>query len=542
MTLISFLLIYFSGLPLGVLFLKGLLSKTAGISTEFWQQRSIWTSALYTLYLCLATCALTLIIGLPLAWLLSRTDLPRKTLWKTLFSIPYIIPSYIGAMAWIKLLNPTSGNLNLWLMSLFHLDHAPLNIYSLWGTAWVLGLFFYSFVFLSCHAALENIDPSLEEASLLSGASRWQTFQKITLPLISPALLQGLILVTMATAAAFGVPALLAMPKRIFVLTTKIYTLMLGYGDGMDQAITLSILLMITGIVGLGMSHLYLRKSRYTTVSGKYSHRSALPLKKLKGVTLGGLSIFWILCIGLPLATVILSSFLKIYGDPISFSNLSLQKYTYVLWTLPNTQKAFLNSFYFALLAASFALFLGLPLSYIKVRTSFKFRYGLDFLATLPFITPCSVLAIALIIFFSGLGGLNLYNTAWMLLVAYTIKYLSFATQNISSALQQISPSLEEAASLSGAKPLKVFQTILIPLLKPVLIASFFLVFIPTFGELTMSILLVGPSTETLGTLLYNLQSYDDPQSAAVLATLMVAVILTANFMVKVATQGKYGV
>ena len=536
------LLLYFGAFPLLLLAFKSFLPAHIENYALILSKKSNWISLLYTFELCTLTTLFSVGLGLPLAWLLSKTDLPRSGLWKSLFTIPYIIPPYVGAIAWLKLLNPTSGSLNLFFKDFFHLQNTPFNIYTLGGAAFVLSLFFYSFILLACTTAFKNMDASLEEASQMCGANRLQTFKKITLPLLTPALLSGIVLVSMATATAFGVPALLLMPVRKFVLTTKIYTDVLSYSGGIMKAASLSVLLMILGLVGLWLSSLFLKNKRFTTLTGKYHHTERLHLKKWKWGVLGLLTVVWSIIVFLPLSTVVISSFLKVYGDPISLSNLSLRKYQYVLFELATTHRAFFNSFFFATTASTLALVIGAFVAYLKVKTTIKSRHWVDFLATLPYATPGVVVAIGLIIAFSGSYGLNLYNTVWILIAAYTVKYISYSIRNTAASLEQLDSSLEEAGRMSGASWTKVFLTIVVPILKPTLIASWFLIFMPTFGELTMSIFLVGPNTDTIGTLLFNLQSYDDPQSAAVLATVIVFVILTANMTVKKLTRGAYGV
>src|SRR3989338_633003 len=377
------LLLYFGAFPLLVLAFKSFLPEHIENYALILSKKSNWISLLHTFELCLLTTLFSIGLGLPLAWILSKTDLPRKGLWKSLFTIPYIIPPYIGAIAWLKLLNPTSGSLNLFFKDLFHLQNTPFNIYTLFGAAFVLSLFFYSFILLACTSAFENMDASLEEASRMCGASYFQTLKKIALPLLTPALLSGIILVAMATATAFGVPALLLMPVRKFVLTTKIYTDVLSYSGGIMKAASLSVLLMILGLIGLWLSSLFLKNRRFTTLTGKYHHTERIALKKWKWALLGVLALVWMVIVFLPLSTVIISSFLKVYGDPISLANLSLRKYHYVLFDLATTHRAFLNSFFFATTAATISLVIGAFVAYLKVKTTLKSRHGIDLLATL---------------------------------------------------------------------------------------------------------------------------------------------------------------
>lgn len=519
------ILLYFCFIPLGMIIFKSLLPQNLENTFLLLSKRNNWMALINTLILCSTVTVFSVLIGLPLAWCLHAVPLPKGGLWKSLFSIPYIIPPYIGAIAWIKLLNPTSGWLNQFFSTSF-------NIYSFWGATWVLGLFFYSFIFLPCTNALKNMDPSLEDAAYLSGANSWKVFKDITLPLLFPALLSGIILVIITTAAAFGVPALLLIPVRTFVLTTKIYTDVLSYSDGILKASGLSLVLITIGLIGLCFSHFILNNKRFTTITGKFSYKELSRFQSWKWPTLVIFILVWCIFVFLPLTTIVITS----------LPNLSFEKYHYVLFVLPYTAKAFLNSFLFATIASSLALILGILISYMNIRTSLKGRALLTTLAILPSTIPGTIVAIGCILAFSGILGLNLYNTMWILICAYLIKYLSFAIQNVNAALEQMDYSLEESARMSGAGWFKTFFTIVIPLLKPALIASWFFIFMPTFCELTMSVFLVGPNTETLGTLLFNLQSYDDPPSAAVLATLIVFVILLSNLSLKKITKGQYGV
>lgn len=536
-----FVLFYFSAFPLLLLILKSLTAGHIGNYVELFSNPSNWKALYHTLLLCFLTTLLTVVIGIPLSWLLQRTDLPYKSALKSIFSIPYIIPPYIGAIAWIQLLNPTSGLINQLLINVFHFESALFNIYSLFGAVFVLGLFFYSFIFLTLSGALEKMDSALEEASLMCGASRFQTLRHVTFPLMTPAILSGVLLVFTATAAAFGVPALLATPARIYVLTTKIYSDVLSLSDGIFRASSLSVALMALALFMLWIHQRILGNKPFTTISGKYHHQTRWRLKRWRWPIFFALLIFSIAIIGLPLLTIVVSSLLKIPAK-FSWDNVSLSLYRYLLFDLRQTPKAFLNSFFLSTAASTVALIFGALIAYIKVKTTIRGKGWIDAMATLPYATPGAVVAIALILAFSGGYGLNLYNTLLILVVAYVIKYISFSVQNSAAALSQLSPELEDAARVSGASGFQSLLTIVIPILKQSLIASWFLIFIPTFAELTMSVFLVGPQTETVGVLLFNLQSYDDPRSASVLASIIIFVILGANFTVKKLTRGTYGV
>src|SRR3989344_9555317 len=238
----SVLLLTFSAFPLLILIVESFRPAHLSNYLLILSKKTYATALWNTLKLCTFTTLITVVIGLPLAWLLEKTDLPQKKLFKSLFAIPYIIPPYIGAMAWIKLLNPNSGSLNRLLANGLSLAEAPFNIYSMTGAVWVLGLFFYSFILLACVSAFQKMDPALEEAALMCGAGRLRAFKDVTFPLLTPALLGGVILVFVAAGAAFGVPALLMMPVRLFVLTTKIYNDVISLSGGIMRAASLSVI------------------------------------------------------------------------------------------------------------------------------------------------------------------------------------------------------------------------------------------------------------------------------------------------------------
>ncbi|HLB59234.1 MAG TPA: iron ABC transporter permease, partial [Bdellovibrionota bacterium] len=530
---------YFGIFPLVILIVRSLLSN-GNISFRAYQEVFSNPANLEafknTLVLGCGVVFLTTFIGVPLGWLLTRTDLPRAKRWQTLFSLPYIIPPYIGAIAWIELANPKMGYLN-------RMFETPIfNIYSMPGIIFVEGLFLYTFMLLATITAMEQIDISYEEAAKMSGASGCRVMWDITLPLIRPHLIAGAVLTFVATAASFGVPAMIGMPKRIHVLTTKIYTLTQGYGDGISSATALSVALMAIALVFLFLSGQLQKGGRVAMVGGKSARRSLVSLGKWrKPIQL----FLWVLAgfmILLPLSTIFLTSLQKVYGRGFGFENLTLHKYGYVLFEMKKTGRAILNSLQLATITASIAIVIGTLVAYFRVKTKVKGRGVIDLLATLPYATPGIVVALGLIIAFSGGFGLNLYNTMAILFVAYFVKYLSFSTRTSGAALEQIDPSLEEAGRMSGAGWTTILRTIIFPLLKPALIAGWFLIFMPVLSELTMSILLFGPDTEVIGTVLYNLQAYDDPQAAAVLGVLIVAIVLGANACVKMWTKGRYGI
>lgn len=492
-----------------------------------------------TLLVSACTGLLCLVFGLPLSWLLTRTDLPIKNNFRSWFCLPYAIPPFVGAIGWIILANPTSGVLNQW----FGLN---LNIYSFWGLVWVETSFLFTFVLLSALNIMDRMDSSLEEAARLSGASGLRVFLDIALPILKPAMISGFLLSFLATAASFGVPALIGGPARIYLMTTQIYTYQrMGTAQGLQMGIAVSVLLGLSTLVLLYSAQIFFGRERNYTVGGKTSRASLVPLKGLRWPITVFLSALLFVIFALPILGVLLSAFSSVQGS-WSLANLSLQNYSRVLFDTEETLRAITQSLTLGLAAAAICTVFAFFFNYFLYRTNWFGRNFAGVAISVPFSTPGTVLALALILAFSqgyfGFGP-SLYNTLSLILLAYIIKYMSLSLKTIGDGYQQIHPSLEEAARISGANWWTTMYTIYGPLLKTAMIASMFLVFMPVLSELTMTILLTGPGLETIGTLIFQLQEYSDMGGggAAVLSSLVVLFILILNFTLKTLSKGRYG-
>ena len=479
-------------------------------------------SVLNTLLISVGTVIFATLLAVPSAWLIARTDLPGHRRFRFLLLLPYVIPPYLGAIAWINLCNPTVG----WLNRL--LGAAVFDIYTTWGIVWVLGLFFYTFIYLNCLAAMENADPSFEEAARMCGASPLRVLFTITLPLIRPAIFAGAFLVFAASAASFGVPYLIGIPGRVQVMTTQIYnSVKSGVIGGQYEAAALSSLLLAGAIAAALVADRLAKSGPITSLTGKAARFSRVRLERWKWPAFGLVAgLFTVACL-LPLTAIALTSFMKIAGR-FELENLTLAKYRYVLFERPGTIQSFLRSLGLGLGAATMAVAIGTALAYMKGHARIRSSRLLNLCIDIPYATPGTILAFGLILLWSR--PIRLTDTLWILLLAYFAKYLAFAVRAITTNVEQVDLSLEEAARVSGAGFLTTFRTIWLPLLRPGMLASWFLVFMPAFSELTMSVLLVGPGTETVGTTLFNLQQYADPPAASVMAVLILILILGAYF------------
>lgn len=510
--------------------------------TKVYSESVNWNALINTVKFASLTMVLSLAITFPLAWLVGRTDLPFKKFFRTLFVTTYMIPPYVGAIAWTQLLNPKVGYLNKILMSLFNLESAPFNIYTGGGLIWVLTLFYSPFAFITISRALEKMDPTLEEASRISGASPLKTLFKVTIPLMLPSILAGGLLVFIAAGSCYGIPAIVGMPGGIEVITTRIVSYVyMGTGKGVQEATALAVSLMLIGNLVLVSTGFIQNKRDYVTISGKSTHPNTVEMGKWKWPAFVITSLYGIIAVFIPLFSILVTSLIKSLSKPITFANLSFSNWINVI-----TRSQFLepikNSLITATITATVGILLSLMVSYLVVKTKVKYKGVPDYLVTIGGATPSVVIALALIVGFSGQLGLNLYSSLTILIVAYLVKYLTMGVRTISASIAQVHISLEEAALNSGANFYQAFKDIMMPLIRPSIIAGWFLIFMPSFYELTMSILLYGSRTKTIGVLLYELETYADPQSASVLAVLILSVVLVGNLLVRKISKGTVGI
>lgn len=510
---------------------------------QVFSARRNYTALLNTLKLGAATALCSVLLGAPAAWLVTRTNLPGARIFRTLFMVPYMIPPFIGAIGWSQLLNRRNGFINNALLDLLGLPASPFDINTMGGLIWVMSLYLFPFVFITAAGALERMDPTLEEAARTSGARTLTIMRHITLPLVAPSIAGGALLAFASAIANFGIPALIGMQGRVYVVTTMIYSYLHSGGfNGIMMASALSVMLLALSVGALLANNLYLRRRRFTLIAGKSMRPQVADLQGWKVPALLAAALVVAVTVVLPLSSIVASSFLKAWGVELTLANLTLKNYRYILFEYDLTRAAMRNSFLLAAGAAMAAMVLGSLVAYISVKTRLRGRKALEMLAIIPYTIPGTVVAIAMMLAWSGRYGVNLYNTFWIILVAYVAHYVAYSVRTTSASLQQIHSSLEEVARVSGGTWVDSFRDVVLPLIRPGLIAGWFLIFMPTLRELTISILLWGPRTATVGVAIFEMQEAGYNQISAAFSTLLLAVVLLGNWAVKRLTRGKFGI
>ena len=484
------------------------------------------------------------IMGVFYAWLLGRSDIPCKGLMRALFSIPYMFPPFLGAMAWDLLLNGRSGYLNRFLVSTFGLDGMPFNINSIAGIVFVEVSYYFPFVFMQVVSALERMDPTLEECARIAGAKQSTVIWKITLPLVKPAISAGALLILTTSLAHFGVPSILGYAQGIYTLPTRIYAVIYNSGgsfDGIRQGAALSVMLVVVVALALVLQKKILSTGNYDIIKGKSMRPTLIKLRAAKYPLLLVAVFTLVLIVVVPLVMIVLISFIKAYGLPLKPGNFTTAQYVKV-FKASGTLDSIRNSLFVSITAGVVCMFLGTLVAYVVQKIKPKGKEALEVISVLPYSIPGTVLSIGVILAWSGSLGIKLYNTIWIILVAYMARYLSFSMKTSSAALLQVHSSLEEAARVCGASHTESLSDVTLPLIRPAMVSGFFLIFLPAMREVTTSILLYGPYTRTLGVQIYSLRDAGMIPQAAALATVAIGIIMLLNAVVTQITKDKKGV
>ncbi len=492
----------------------------------------------------LATMVLGTAIAFPLAFLIGRTNLYGRKFFRSLFVITYMVPPYVGAMAWLRLMNPNVGVINLWLRRIFALGNSPgpLNAYSLPGLIWVLTTFYFPYAFITISRAMEKMDPTLEDASRVSGASPLKTVFRINLPLMLPSLLAGALLVFVSAASCYGIPSIIGKPGNVSTITTRIVEYTALGQKGLRDATALSVFLMVMALLILLLSDVVLARRQYITVSGKSVTPSVIHLRSFRWPLTILVILFALLVIVLPFMTILFTSFKTDVGKSVlAAGNFTLTNWATV-FTRSETLHCLKNSLVFAFAAATVGILISVVMNYLQQRTALRGRSIPTFLITLGSGTPSVVIALGLIMTMRGNYGINIYGTAHIMIIAYLIKYLMMGMRTVSSSMSQIHSSLEACSQIAGASWLRTMWRITAPLIFPSIAAGWFLIFIPSFYELSMTTLLYSGTTKTIGFQLYEYWTFTSQPMSCAMAVGILLFIAALNLLLSRITKGRFSI
>lgn len=452
----------------------------------------------------IGSAAVALVYGTALAWLAERSDAPFRKLAYVSAYVSFAIPGIIKVVGWIMLMGPKAGILNAAVVSV---TGAPLfNIFSLSGMVLVESFLWIPIVFLLMATPFRSMDPSLEEAATTAGSTGWQVFRKVTFPLALPSVLAVLILTFIRSLEAFEIPALIGIPAGVEVLTTKIYLQIKGglipkYGEASAYSIVL------IGLVALGLYPYYRITSKtykFTTISGKAYRPHRIQLGKWRWV--GGLLMLVLpLLQFLPILAITWSSFLPFAQIP-SRKALSLLTFNNYVTAFNDSGiiRSVMNSLTVSMTSATGAIIITFFAAWLIVRASIKSRWILDQMAMLPLVFPGIVMGIAILKMYLMLP-LPVYGTLWILILAFIARYLPYGIRFSHSALLSLHKELEEGAMVSGASWFQMMRQVVVPLIMPALLAGWIYVFLITFKELSIALLLYSPGSQVVAVTIWEL-------------------------------------
>ncbi len=490
----------------------------------------------------LGSCLLGFGLGTFLAWIVERTNTPLRRYFYALTLVPMIIPGVLATVAWTFLLSPKIGFVNVVLMRLLGLAEAPFNVFSLGGMIWVEGLNLSPLAFLMMSAAFKAMDPSLEESALTCGAGNLITLRRVTLRLLLPAVASTVLILFVRGLEAFEVPALLGIPGRVTVFTSAIYLALHQFPPDYGLGGALAVGLLALSAVGVWLyTRITANTERYQTVTGKAFRPRVVDLGPWRYLTCALFLLYFALIVGLPFFILLWASLVPFYSTPdvAVLSRLTLNNYVFLLNHQPFINAA-KNSLLLGVGSATSVMLLTAVIAWITIKTKLPGRGALDLLAFLPIGIPGLVLGISIIWLYLNFP-LPIYGTLWVLLVAYTTRFLPYGMRTNSASMVQIHTELEEAAQLSGSTWWSTFRRVVLPLLRPGLVAGWIYVFVVSVRELSSSILLASSESIVLSILVFDLMESGKSTAVAALAVIMISALVVIVAIVH-RISGRFGV
>jgi len=462
--------------------------------------------------------------AVPLAWAVSRTNMPGRGFVRMMVLATFITPPYTGTVAWILLAGPNAGWLNRIYVMLTGAEAGPFNIYSFPGLVVVIALYSFPYIFIFTNAALELVSSEMEDAANILGAGAWRTMRKVTLPLALPAILGGLIICFLEAIALFASPAMIAIPARFNVVTTQLFQF---FGNPVRVEVAAAYAMPLLGVTVLLflVQRLMTHRKGFVSLTGKGGERRPIDLGPWRWAAFGYAMFVGALSVFLPYIFLLQAAFAKAWGRGFALDNLTFKNFNFVLFEHATAAQSVWNSFLFGAAAATAGVIITLGVAYIVVRRLVPFGGILGFLCVAPFVIPGVVLAIG---FYAAYAPppLALYGTSLILILAFTTRFLPIGYVNAHSAIQSLNPEMEEAVRVLGGSRLTALRRVVAPLLKRNLLGAWLLIFIPATRELSSAIFLYGPSTKVVSVMIFDMSEEGNFEYLAALALILQALTL----------------
>ncbi len=496
-----------------------------------------------TLIACGGGTLIAVVIGLAFSWIVVRTNTPFKGLIAAASILPLFAPPLVAGVAWAILGSPKTGLIN----TMFKWAGLgwQVNLYSLSGLIFVFGIYYAPYVYMFTSSALRNMDPSLEEAAEISGASAFATLFSVTFPLIMPAIVSGMLLSFIVMLGIYGIPAVLGSLTNISVLTTYIFKLTNWSPPLYNTAAAVAIILMMVTGVLVFLQQKVLSGRSYTTVAGKAFRPRNLDLGPWRWLTFGLGVAYLLVVVVLPTLALIVAAFRKYMFIRDAASLFDMRQYSLMhfnaIFDNPLTLRSIYNAVEVGVVTAVVGGTLAFAIGYTIHRTQVVGRRGIDMVSTVPVAIPGLVVGVAYLWAWIGIPG-GLYGTIWILALAFVARFMPDTVKALSTSFLQIHRELEEAAWVCGKGMLGTIRTIVLPLARPGVIASMTLLFVLAIRELSSSLFLYTTNTMVMSVLL--LDYYEGGNVGKTAAFSLVQMVLLgvliggANWLSRSAAQG----
>ncbi len=469
------------------------------------------------------------IVGVFLAWLLARTDIPMKKGLEFLFWLSFFLPALPVTLGWILLLDPKYGLLNQLITKLPFVQASPFDIYSYWGIIWVhLATTGVSLKVMLLTPAFRNLDASLEESSRVAGAGSLRTLLRIIVPVMMPVLLVTTILGLIRSLEAFEIELVLGVPIGLHVFSTKIHSFVTHEPPQFPAATALGTFFLVILLSMVALQRLYLGRRSYVTVTGKSFSTRPITLGRWKYPIFGVVLLIALGITFMPVAFLLLGTFMKLFGffnikDPFTLNNWK------DVLSDPILLRSLKNTLVLGFASAGIGVVVSSLIAYVIVKSRFKARAVLDFLSWLPWSIPGILLGMALLWTFLLIHKIvPIYGTMAALVLAMAISGLPVCVQVMKSFLMQLSDELEEASMVAGASWFTTYRRIVLPLILPCLIVVGLLEFISAARNISTVVLLATGQTRPLSLLMLDYAAGAELERATVVASIIVAIVVLA--------------
>jgi len=506
---------------------------TAAVTSAF-GSASTWIATRNTIVVGFGGAALAVLMGTVVALVVTMTDVRGRGPFVLFYVMPLMIAPQVTALAWLQLFGPASPLLKMLGMAPPLGTRNPL--YSTGGIILLLGVQYAPLVFLLVRAGLRKLPRELVEAARAGGAGPFTVLRTVVLPLMTPSIMAAAALAFVSCVGNFGIPAFLGIPANYLVLPTLIYQRLAGGGPAvLGETATLSVLIGVIAMAGIVAQEIVSRRRDYR-ISTTSLAAEPFELKAWRRPVEIALWVAVFFLLVLPLFGLMLTSLVPGYGIPLTAQSATLDNYRFVLGEHAAARRAFFNSLWLSIAAATFAVLVAVPIGYLIAWGKQRWVRLLNLAVELPYALPGVVLAIASLLLFlkpMPITGIHLYNTVWIILYAYLARFLVLALRPTVSGYHQIDRALEEAAQVAGAGLFRRMRTIIFPLVAPAAMAGGLLIFMTALSELTVSALLWSSGSETIGVVMFSFEQGGDSNYAAAMSAITVAItfglMLAAN-------------